>query len=133
MLLLFAEKQLKIALEETQSQLAMLKAEMQNCTAELRDSTNAINKLKSNKEALQNKIRQMGEKEKSLVQQVKKSHERCQAMQTEIEFANKLSKMFESEVCTEFTALIIFDPILKLSVIYHQKPNERKRPVRDGN
>lgn len=89
---------MELTLSATQEQLSELKQEMQNCVAELRQSAKVINKLKEERQAWENQQKSMKNAEKSLTTQLKKAHERCQTMQQEVEYANKLTHMYETDV-----------------------------------
>ncbi|XP_066247747.1 centrosomal protein of 290 kDa [Euwallacea similis] len=126
------EEKLKAVLSETESYLAILKSEMHQCTVDLKESAQVIKKLKGERASLGSKIETMQEKETDLVQQVRKCQERCQAMQREVEFANKLTKMFEADLSSiknqmkdsgQLETVINIDEIqsLKIEKLLHEK------------
>ncbi|XP_048522756.1 centrosomal protein of 290 kDa [Dendroctonus ponderosae] len=92
------EKKLELTLAATEEQLSELKLEMQNCVAEMRQSAKVINKLKEERQAWENQLKSMKEAEKSMATQLKKAHDRCQAMQKEVEYANKLTNMYVTDL-----------------------------------
>lgn len=71
---------------------------MENCTIELKQSTKIINKLKAERELLEKKVEERKHNENEIKEQLKKAHDRCQGMQKEVEYANKLTKLFETDV-----------------------------------
>ncbi|XP_050302755.1 centrosomal protein of 290 kDa isoform X2 [Anthonomus grandis grandis] len=91
-------KRLKIALSEMEVQLSSLKSEMRTCTKELKESTSIIKNLNMKKQTLEDKIEESKNYETKIKTQLKKAHERCQNMQKEVEYANKITRIFEDEL-----------------------------------
>ncbi|KAL1494591.1 hypothetical protein ABEB36_010164 [Hypothenemus hampei] len=94
------DDKLRRLLDETEHKLTLLKSEMNSCTIEIKESTKTINQLKTERNQLDEKLKAMRQKHLDKTEQLKKAHERCQTMQGEVEFSNKLTKMFEKDLST---------------------------------
>ncbi|CAG9760704.1 unnamed protein product [Ceutorhynchus assimilis] len=127
-------EKLKAALSKTEVYLEELKSEMKNCTVDLRESARVINKLKSEKHVLEIKLKEMIDCEKDMKEQLKKAQNRSKTLQTEVEYANKMTKIFENDLTTiknhikendggQIEALVNLEQIqtLKIEKFLHEK------------
>ncbi|XP_030746572.1 centrosomal protein of 290 kDa [Sitophilus oryzae] len=93
----YCEK-LRTALQEAETQVERLKLEMEDCTAELKESAEAIVNLKMENEKMKNEKGIIDEENSKLKGQLKKSRDRCKKFQIEVDYANKISNTLESEL-----------------------------------
>ncbi|KAF7273136.1 hypothetical protein GWI33_014130 [Rhynchophorus ferrugineus] len=91
-------KKLRAGLEQAEAQIARMKSEMKDCTKEVTESAQLIEKLKNQNNAAETQLKLVNDENDKLKEQLRKSHSRCRKFQTTVESTRKINEELEAQL-----------------------------------